>query len=118
MVLLSIVISISVLALLFAGYLTRQILRKDTGTVAMQEVAVAVKIGAEAFLKRQYTTIGILTVVLAVIIYVAALQKPFGTFCLTWQDWAIVSALSVTVIPVIELTKWVIRRGWFGLAKA
>ena len=69
MVLLSIVISISVLALLFAGYLTRQILRKDTGTVAMQEVAVAVKIGAEAFLKRQYTTIGILTVVLAVIIY-------------------------------------------------
>ena len=57
------------MALLFAGYLTRQILRKDTGTAAMQEVAAAVKIGAEAFLKRQYLTIGILTVVLAVIIY-------------------------------------------------
>ncbi len=67
--LLSIVITISILALLFAGYLTRQVLRKDTGTEAMQEVAGAIKIGAEAFVKRQYTTIGILTIVLAVIIY-------------------------------------------------
>ena len=67
--LLSIVISISILGLLFAAYLTRQVLKKDTGTAAMQEVAAAVKIGAEAFLKRQYATIGILTIVLAVIIY-------------------------------------------------
>ncbi len=70
MVLLSIVIVISILALLFAGYLTRQILRKDTGTQAMQEVSNSIKIGAEAFVKRQYTTIGVLTVALAVIIYV------------------------------------------------
>ena len=67
--LLSIVITISVLALLFAGYLTRQILKKDTGTEAMQEVSNAIKVGAEAFVKRQYSTIGILTVVLAIIIY-------------------------------------------------
>jgi len=70
MALLSLVIIISILALLFAGYLTRQILRKDTGTEAMREVSNAIKIGAEAFIKRQYTTIGILTIVLAVIIYV------------------------------------------------
>ncbi|MEK6983657.1 MAG: sodium-translocating pyrophosphatase [Nanoarchaeota archaeon] len=68
---LSLVIVISVSALLFAGYLTRQILRKDAGTEAMQEIANSIKIGAEAFLKRQYTTIGILSVVLAIIIYVA-----------------------------------------------
>ncbi|MBI2650326.1 sodium-translocating pyrophosphatase [Candidatus Woesearchaeota archaeon] len=67
--LLSIVVVISVLALLFAGYLTRQVLKKDTGTAAMQEVSNAIKIGAEAFIKRQYSTIGILTVVLAIIIY-------------------------------------------------
>src|SRR3989338_2109683 len=69
MVLLSIVITISVLALLFAAYLTRQILKKDTGTPAMLEVSNAIKIGAEAFVKRQYATIGILTIVLAIIIY-------------------------------------------------
>src|SRR3989338_587247 len=71
MVLLSIVITISVLALLFAGYLTRQILKKDSGTEAMQEVSNAIKIGAEAFFKRQYTTISIISVVVAILIYVA-----------------------------------------------
>jgi len=53
--------------------------------------------------------------ILAVIIYVPLLQKPFGTFCLTWQDWVIVVLSTVTVVPVIEITKWIIRRGWFGL---
>ncbi len=79
--LISLVIAISILALLFAGYLSRQILKKDTGTESMQEVSNAIKIGAEAFLKRQYTTIGILTVILAVIIYgVYAFthQQPLG----------------------------------------
>ena len=53
MVLLTLVIVISVLALCFAAYLTRQLLAKDTGSQAMQEVSNAIKIGAEAFLKRQ-----------------------------------------------------------------
>src|SRR3989344_2578855 len=69
MVLLTLVISISLLALVFAGYLTRQLLAKDTGTSAMQEVSNAIKIGAEAFLKRQYTTIGIMSLVLAALIF-------------------------------------------------
>ena len=68
--LLTIVITISILALVFAGYLTRQILRKSTGTESMREVSNAIKIGAEAFVKRQYTTIGILTIVLAAIIFI------------------------------------------------
>lgn len=83
MVLLSIVISISILALLFAGYLTRQVLRKDTGTSAMQEVSNAIKIGAEAFLKRQYTTIGILSIVLAVVIL--GVYALLGKFDLGWR---------------------------------
>ena len=75
--LLTLVIVISVLALLFAAYLTRQIMRRDTGTESMQEVANSIKIGAEAFLKRQYTTIGILSILLAAIIYAA--YAFFGT---------------------------------------
>ena len=83
MILLSIVIIISVLALIFAGYLTRQILRKDTGTEAMQEIANAIKTGAEAFLKRQYATIGIISIILAVIIYAA--YAFFGNINLGWR---------------------------------
>ncbi len=81
--LLSIVITISILALLFAGWLTRQVLRKDTGSEAMQGVSNAIKVGAEAFVKRQYTTIAILSVVLAVIIY--AIYSFLGKTDLGWR---------------------------------
>ena len=47
---------------------------------------------------------------LAVIITVPFLQKAFSTFCLTPEDWIIVLAASVTVIPAIELVKLLIRR--------
>jgi Ca2+-transporting ATPase len=51
---------------------------------------------------------------LAVIVYLPFLQTPFGTFGLPLVDWAIVIVLAFTVSPVLELTKWMVRRGWFG----
>jgi hypothetical protein len=30
------------------------------------------------------------------------------------MDWIIVFCLAVTVIPVLELGKWMERNGWFG----
>jgi len=53
-------------------------------------------------------------VLLALIIYVPFLHEPFGTFSLPLVDWAIVIALAFTVSPVLELAKWMERRGWFG----
>jgi Ca2+-transporting ATPase len=49
------------------------------------------------------------------VIYVDALQKPFSTFELTVNDWLIVLAASATIVPVLEITKMIIRKGWFGL---
>ena len=51
---------------------------------------------------------------LAAILYVPALQKPFGTYGLSLNDWAIIIGLSLTISPVLELAKWMERRGWFG----
>ena len=56
------------LAIGFAFYLARDVLRRDTGTQAMQDVADTIREGADAFVRRQYTTIGILALVGAVII--------------------------------------------------
>mgnify|MGYP000032390330 CR=1 FL=1 len=53
-------------------------------------------------------------VLLVLIVYVPFLHEPFGTFSLTLGDWVIVVLLSVTVSPVLELAKWMERRGWFG----
>lgn len=53
-------------------------------------------------------------VLLALIVYVPFLHEPFGTFSLPLIDWAIVITLAFTVSPVLELAKWMERRGWFG----
>jgi len=47
----------------------KQVLGSDSGTAAMQEIADAIKEGAEAFLKRQYKTIYSLSIVAAILIY-------------------------------------------------
>ena len=61
-------IGVGILAILFAAYLASYVLRKDTGTPAMQKVANAIFSGAIAFLNRQYRTIAILAIVAAVIV--------------------------------------------------
>jgi Ca2+-transporting ATPase len=53
-------------------------------------------------------------VLLVLIIYLPFLQAPFTTYGLPWVDWLIVVGLAFTVSPVIELVKWLQRRGWFG----
>ena len=57
-----------IVAILFAIYLARDVLSRDTGTEAMQEVAGTIFEGAVAFIRRQYTTIFVLAIVGAVII--------------------------------------------------
>ena len=53
-----------VLAILYAVWATRSVLAADPGSARMQEIAAAVREGAQAYLKRQYTTIGIVGVVI------------------------------------------------------
>ena len=61
---------VSVVALIFAGYLAKYVLQQGTGTVEMQQIAAAIREGAEAFLKRQYRTIGLMTLGLAVLMFI------------------------------------------------
>ncbi|MCS6909876.1 MAG: cation-translocating P-type ATPase [Anaerolineales bacterium] len=51
---------------------------------------------------------------LLLIVYLPFLHEPFGTFSLPLMDWLIVVALAFTVSPVLEIAKWMERRGWFG----
>jgi len=51
---------------------------------------------------------------LALIVYVPFLQAPFGTFPLPVEDWLIVTGLASSVVPVLEMLKWMVRRGWFS----
>ncbi|MBK7597675.1 MAG: cation-translocating P-type ATPase [Acidobacteria bacterium] len=51
---------------------------------------------------------------LMLVVYLPFLHKPFGTFSLTLEDWAIAVCVSISILPVLDLAKWMVRRGWFG----
>jgi len=51
---------------------------------------------------------------LLLLLYVPFLRDLFGIYSLPWIDWAIVLAAAATVVPVLELVKWIERRGLLG----
>jgi Ca2+-transporting ATPase len=53
-------------------------------------------------------------ILLGMIIYVPFLSEAFRAYKLPLIDWLIVGGLSVTIVPVLELAKFFIRKGWFG----
>jgi K(+)-stimulated pyrophosphate-energized sodium pump len=55
-------------AVAFALYLARDVLSRDKGPQAMQDIGDIIREGADAFVRRQYTTIGLLALVGAVVI--------------------------------------------------
>ena len=63
-----IILPAGLIAILFALYLARDVLARDTGTAEMQAVAGTIFEGAVAFIRRQYTTIFLLAVVGAFVI--------------------------------------------------
>jgi K(+)-stimulated pyrophosphate-energized sodium pump len=63
------VMGISLLGLLFAVALARDVLRRDTGTPAMREISDAIRTGAEAFLRRMNRTIAFMAIALGLLIY-------------------------------------------------
>src|SRR5256886_13828817 len=68
--LIALVLGLSVLALVVAWGLRGYVLRQDTGTADMRKISDAIQEGAEAFLRRQYRTIGLLSIALGALIYV------------------------------------------------
>jgi Ca2+-transporting ATPase len=53
-------------------------------------------------------------ILLGLIIYLPFLHDMFDTFSLTLNDWLIIVGLALTVSPVLEIVKWMERRGWLG----
>ena len=57
------------LSIVYGVITTRGLLAADAGSARMQEISAAVREGASAYLKRQYTTIGIVGVVILIAAY-------------------------------------------------
>ncbi|WP_417479545.1 sodium-translocating pyrophosphatase [Maricaulis maris] len=63
-------IAAAVLAIIYGVVQTQRLMSASAGTEKMQEIASAIQEGANAYLKRQYTTIGIVGVAVCVLIAV------------------------------------------------
>jgi K(+)-stimulated pyrophosphate-energized sodium pump len=64
------IIFIGLVAVVYSYLLSTQILNSSSGNSKMKEIAEAIQIGAKAYLKRQYTTIAVVgLIVLAIVTY-------------------------------------------------
>ena len=68
----------AILALLVGWFLAIQVLKEDQGTPKMQEIARAIQVGAGAYLKRQFRTIGMILVPVGAVVFFTsvAISKP------------------------------------------
>jgi K(+)-stimulated pyrophosphate-energized sodium pump len=62
------VLACGVVALLYGAWATRSVLASGTGTDRMREIAAAIQEGARAYLNRQYRTVAIVGVIVAIIL--------------------------------------------------
>jgi len=63
-----IIVLCGALAIAFAIWATQSVMAADAGSARMQEISAAVREGAQAYLKRQYTTIAIVGIVIFLIV--------------------------------------------------
>ena len=78
----------AVLALGVGFLLMKGVLAQDEGTDKMKEIALAIQEGASAYLRRQFKTIGVILVPLAVVVFITstAVLKPDGSEALSFAQ--------------------------------
>ncbi len=66
-----------VLALGFVGYLVTTILRESEGNEKMREISLAIRQGAMAFLRREFFTLSVFTVIVFIVLAIFIEPRPF-----------------------------------------
>ena len=98
-----------VIAVISSLLLMRHIGKMSAGGSKAQEVGAAIREGAYAFLKRQYTTIAIITAVVFVLLWVALPSGPFGLGTASAFLVGAVASLAAGYIAMDNATKANVR---------
>ena len=90
-----ITLSSSVIALIFSLIMARYVLKFSPGNEKMQKISAAIKSGANAYLKRQYTVVAVFFAVMLVILSVMAIFNMLTVFVpFAFLSGGVFSALS------------------------
>jgi Ca2+-transporting ATPase len=70
----------------------------------------------EGILANKWLNLAILweLLMLALVINVPFLRDAFGTTSLSAEEWLRIGGLAFLIVPVLETTKWLLRRGWLA----
>ncbi len=85
---------VSIIALIFAGHLTRKILKYDVGTEKMSEISDTIKEGAMEFLQSEYRPLTVFVIVVAIVLAVVLKDGTGPSMAITFVIGAIFSALA------------------------
>ena len=86
----------AILALLVGWFLMVKVLQQDEGTDKMKEIAAAIQVGAWAYLKRQFRTIGMILVPVGAVVFLTsvAIEKPNGESALSFVSAGLYRTIS------------------------
>jgi K(+)-stimulated pyrophosphate-energized sodium pump len=97
-------VGVALVAIVVGIVLARQVLAEEQGTDQMQEIAGAIQEGALAYLARQFRTIGIIIIPLAIVVFVtsAEVTKTTGVVGVVGDGGAAVAAVGEVVLSKFE----------------
>ncbi len=64
------IIACGALSILYAAYTIQSVMKSDAGTPRMQEIAAAIREGAQAYLSRQYRTIAVVGIMVFILAWI------------------------------------------------
>jgi len=94
----------AVLALIVGLILMKDVLKQDQGTPKMIEIATAIQEGATAYLRRQFKTIAVILVPLAIVVFATStsVAKPDGTEALSFVESGLFRTLAFVAGAVLS----------------
>ncbi len=94
---------VSLLSLGFAVWLMKDVLRRPVGTPKMQEISELIRIGANAYMRRQYMTIAVISIIFTVAIYLVYRYLGHAQLGLTTSAGFLFGAVCSAVAGIIGM---------------
>jgi K(+)-stimulated pyrophosphate-energized sodium pump len=100
----AIIAVVALLALGFAVYLVKEVLKADTGTQSMQDISKAVQEGAAAYLNRQFRTLSVFAVIVFLLLFLLPVNEGGASVRIGRAAFFLVGAAFSATVGYIGMT--------------